>query len=71
MKFKPKLILILCILIVFLTIYPSFIHAQSVDCPDIGEVDPDYPCPIDGGVSALLAIGIFYGVKKVFDTRKK
>ncbi len=69
MKFKPKLILILCILIVFLTIYPSFIHAQ--DCPDIVEEDPDIACPIDGGVSALLAIGILYGVKKGYDYRKQ
>jgi hypothetical protein len=69
MKYNFKLILLLCIFTVFFIFFPSLIYAQSVDCPDV--VDPDYPCPIDGGVSALLAIGIFYGVKKVFDTRKK
>ncbi len=68
MKFNPKLVLILCILIVFLTI-PSIIYAQSVDCPDLP--DPDVPCPIDGGVGTLLAVGIFYGVKKILDTRKR
>ncbi len=67
MKFNPKLILILCILIIFLTI-PSFMHAQSVDCPDLP--DPDVPCPIDGGVGTLLAIGIFYGIKKIYNNRR-
>ena len=70
MKYNLKLILILCILTVFLTFFPSLIHAQdSVDCPDLP--DPDIPCPIDGGVGTLLAIGIFYGVKKIFDTRRR
>ncbi len=68
MKFNPKLVLTLCIFIIFLTI-PSFIYAQSVDCPDLP--DPDVPCPIDGGVGALLAIGIFYGARKLHDLRRK
>ena len=69
MKYNLKLILILCILTVFLTFFPSLIHAQSVDCPDLP--DPDVPCPIDGGVVTLLAVGIFYGVKKIYDPRRK
>lgn len=38
-------------------------------CPS----NPAYPesCPIDGGVVALLAAGVGYGVKKVRDSRKK
>lgn len=33
--------------------------------------DPSDPnCPIDGGVTALLAIGAAYGIKKVRDSRK-
>ncbi len=69
MKNNVKLILILCVFTVFLTLIPSFIHAQSVDCPDLP--DPDIPCPIDGGVSTLLAIGVFYGIKKIYDTRRR
>ena len=69
MKYNLKLILILCIVIVLLTFFPSIMHAQSVDCPDLP--DPDIPCPIDGGVVTLLAVGIFYGVKKIYDTRRK
>ncbi len=69
MKYNLKLLLILCIFILFLSFCPSLIHAQSVDCPDLP--DPDVPCPIDGGVSTLLAIGILYGVKKGYDYRKQ
>lgn len=33
--------------------------------------DPLNPaCPIDGGLSALLAIGVGYGIKKIRDSRK-
>ena len=28
-------------------------------------------CPIDGGLSFLLALGVGYGIKKVRDARKK
>ena len=69
MKQNLKLILILCILTVFLTLLPSIIYSQSEDCPDI--VDPDVPCPIDGGVATLLAVGIFYGIKKIYGIRKR
>ena len=69
MKHNLKLILILGILTVFLTFFPSLLYAQSVDCPDLP--DPDVPCPIDGGVVTLLAAGIFYGAKKIYDTRGK
>ncbi len=68
MKYNFKLLLILCIFIVFLTFYPSLIQAQSVDCPDLP--DPDVPCPIDGGVGVLLAVGIFYGIKKIYNNRR-
>lgn len=27
--------------------------------------------PIDGGISALLAAGAGYGIKKIYDSRKK
>ncbi len=71
MKYNIKLVLIVCMLTVFLTFFPSLIYAQSSNCPDVVEVDPDVPCPIDGGIGTLLAVGIFYGVKKIFDTRGK
>lgn len=30
------------------------------------------PCiPIDGGISALLAVGAGYGIKKIYNHRKK
>lgn len=54
------------LMIVFLCV-PSLLHAQ----PDPG-CDPDDPlCPIDGGVSFLLAAGVAYGIKKVKDFRKE
>ncbi|MFT3980901.1 MAG: hypothetical protein QM687_10560 [Ferruginibacter sp.] len=32
--------------------------------------DPAIPCPIDGGLSLLLAAGIGLGAKKAYDRRK-
>ena len=30
------------------------------------------PCiPIDGGITALLAVGASYGIKKIYDSKKK
>jgi len=38
-----------------------------------GPVDPcdPGPCPIDGGLSLLIAAGVGYGVKKYRDGRRK
>ena len=33
-------------------------------------VDPQLYCPIDGGLTALLAVGVGYGIKKVREARK-
>jgi len=46
--------------------------------PDLGDNSPcsgennvdDVPCPIDGGVSFLVAAGIGYGFKKAYDKKK-
>lgn len=39
--------------------------------PDPG-CDPDDPlCPIDGGLSLLIAAGIGLGAKKAYDRKKK
>ncbi|MDQ6609025.1 MAG: hypothetical protein M3Y85_04310 [Bacteroidota bacterium] len=45
---------------------PSIVLAQ-VDCTDPFAQN----CPIDGGLSLLIAAGIGYGVKKVRDSRKQ
>lgn len=52
--------------IVFLVI-PASGFAQVID-PSCDPLDPK--CPIDGGLTALLAIGVGYGIKKVRDSRK-
>jgi len=44
---------------------PGLLHAQpNPDCP------PDMICPIDGGLVALIAVGVGYGVKKIRDPKK-
>jgi hypothetical protein len=52
---------------------PVFSFAQE-DCydPDINPGgNPDNPCPIDGGLSLLIAAGIGLGAKKAYDSKKK
>lgn len=44
---------------------PGISHAQL----DPG-CNPDLPCPIDGGLSLLIAAGIGIGVKKAYGLRK-
>jgi hypothetical protein len=58
------------LLFVFLLL-PGLLHAQpnppdppNPDCP------PDMICPIDGGLVALIAVGVGYGVKKIRDPKK-
>ena len=54
------ILLIMCI--------PFFTNAQIAG----GGCDPLDPlCPIDGGLSFLLAAGVGYGIKKVHSSRKK
>lgn len=33
--------------------------------------DPDNEVPIDGGASVLIAAGVAYGLKKVYEKRKQ
>lgn len=56
----------LSILMVILICLPGIVHAQTDPC-----TDPFDPCPIDGGLSALLIVGVGYGIKKVRDSRKE
>ncbi len=74
MKQAFKYILIFSFLIVVFICLPSIVLAQVGDpgcdpqcnCRADGSI-----CPIDGGLTALLAVGIGYGIKKVRDARKK
>jgi len=54
------------ILLVGLGFLPSFsVFAQ----PGNPGGDPDVP--IDGGIGVLIAAGVLYGSKKIYDARKK
>ena len=68
MKLIARRIIAICFT-VFLICLPGLIHAQ--DCPDIGGVDPDNPCPIDSWVVVLLIVGVLYGLRKAGFFRKK
>ncbi len=72
MKPFPKWILIFSILLMTFVCLPALINAQTE--PDSTPHDPcneplDY-CPIDGGLSALLVVGVGFGIKKARDARK-
>ena len=65
MKQFFRTILPLTFLLFFLFCLPTLVHAQPNPL-----CNPDDPyCPIDGGLTALLAIGVGYGIKKVRDSR--
>ena len=75
---KRFAILFLFIALFFLLPAPGFAQVDPVDpCddplnPDICQCDPTNPiCPIDGGVSLLIAAGIGIGAKKAYNERKK
>ncbi len=67
MKQILKSLLLLCILVVFFTCIPILVHAQiNPGC------DPQDPlCPIDGGLTLLIATGVGYGIKKAYYDRRK
>lgn len=64
-KLRKILTLAGCFSIVFI-FFPTLAHAQPDPC-----TDPFAYCPIDGGLSFLLAAGIGYGIKRVKDAGKK
>ena len=74
MRIFLKSFLLLSALIIILTLLPSLVHAQPGDpgCDPLCNCREDQSlCPIDGGLSLLLAAGVGYGIKKARDTRKK
>lgn len=66
MKRLSKGWLVFYLLIVFIVCLPlTTLAGVEPGC------DPGNPaCPIDGGLTALLAVGAAYGIKKVRDSRK-
>jgi hypothetical protein len=63
---KSKSLLIAVIIICAFMCMPSLVFAGATDpyCPPT-------EAPLDGGLTLLIAAGIGYGVKKVYDKRKK
>lgn len=72
MKRNYRHLLVYALFLITMTCTPGLLMAQPNpgDCDPA--VDPDGPnCPIDGGLSLLLAAGMVYGAKKVKDNRNK
>ena len=62
--------------VVYLFSSPLTVFSQSAPFPDDGGGPPcDGPfgpvCPIDGGLSFLIAAGVAYGGKKSYDLQQK
>jgi len=64
-SYRPLAYLFLLMLIFILL--PELIHAGPGDPSGIPDPDcpPDYVCPIDSGLVALIAVGVGYGIKKI------
>ncbi len=63
-----KRVAILVVLLIVVFIVPISVFAGPGD-PGCDPLDP--ACPIDGGLSLLIAAGIGVGAKKAYDTRKQ
>lgn len=69
-RFYRFIIVFSIIMIIFIGL-PTLVHAQEPGCdPGCNCRADGSVCPIDGGLSALLAIGVAYGIKKYKDTKK-
>ena len=60
--------LFVMVMMTLILIFPLVMHAQPSD-PGCDPLDP--ACPIDGGLSLLLAAGVGIGVKKAYAAQKK
>lgn len=56
-------------IVVFFSVIQPFNGIAQVSDPGCDPLDP--LCPIDGGVSLLIAAGIGIGAKKAYDKKKK
>jgi hypothetical protein len=65
MYYFKKFILSGFVLMLFI-VAPLISYAQANPC-----TDPADPCPIDGGVSLLIAAGIGIAAKKAYDRKKQ
>lgn len=68
MKLFARCLLMIVFFMIILICVPSLSHAQIGQPCDYN--DPMVPCPIDGGVTALLAAGVVYGIKKYKGAKK-
>lgn len=62
-------------LTIALFLAPLFIFGQDAPLPDSGDPPCGPPfgpvCPIDGGISFLIAAGVAFGGKKAMDLYRK
>ncbi len=66
-KLYGRLVTTFLLLLIFSSL-PTLLHAQVIN-PGCDPLDPG--CPIDGGLSFLLAAGAGYGIKKIRDSQKR
>jgi hypothetical protein len=65
LKMNVKYLIIVFVVIVSMMPLPIFAQGD----PGCDPLDP--ACPIDGGLSLLIAAGIGLGAKKAYDNKKK
>ena len=70
MKQSYKWFLLFSIFIVLFTCLPTLSHAQNIGEPCNYDDPFATPCPIDGGLGVLIAVGVGYGIKKVKEIRR-
>jgi hypothetical protein len=63
-----KTLMVRVLVVLMLSFSALTLKAQPCDP---GDPDNPAPCPIDGGVSLLIAAGIGLGAKKAYDQKKK
>ncbi len=67
---RVKIYVIMASVVLFMVlVLPLTGMAQTVSDPGCDPLDP--ACPIDGGLSLLIAAGIGLGAKKAYDKKKK